>query len=256
MRRLLQKYRGALRFTLALLPVAAVAGYLVVGYQLDLYDAATLSAVVAQLGSTGALLAIGTAQTVLYAAVCAFAGYLLAQKLGLMRPLRLAYAPLLRTLAVSLPLGVLFSLDYWTFGAWLPGEAVQTSLAAGLTFRGWSSSILYGGIIEELMMRLFLMSLLAWLGWKLFFRRREAAPTGVIIAANVLAALLFAVGHLPATVGVFGALTPLVLLRCFLLNGGFGLVFGRLYRRYGIQYAMLSHALLHIVSKTVWTLLA
>ncbi len=41
---------------------------------------------------------------------------------------------------------------------------------------------------------------------------------------------------------------------CFLLNGGFGLLFGRLYRRYGIQYAMLSHALLHIVSKTVWTL--
>ena len=53
--------------------------------------------------------------------------------------------------------------------------------------------------------------------------------------------------------GVFGALTPLILVRCFLLNGGFGLVFGRLYRKYGIQYAMLSHALLHIVSKLIWT---
>lgn len=170
-----------------------------------------------------------------------------------MRPLRLEKRPLLRTLAVSIPLGVLFSLDYWTFGAWLPGTAVRDSAAAGLTVWGWSSAALYGGVMEELLMRLFLMSLLAFLGWKLFFRREKQSPTGVIIAANVLAALLFAAGHLPVTVGVFGALTPLILVRCFLLNGGFGLVFGRLYRKYGIQYAMLSHALLHIVSKLIWT---
>lgn len=50
----------------------------------------------------------------------------------------------------------------------------------------------------------------------------------------------------------FGGLTPLLVVRCFLLNGAFGLVFGWLYRKYGIQYAMLSHALLHIVSKTIW----
>ena len=69
---------------------------------------------------------------------------------------------------------------------------------------GWSSAALYGGVMEELLMRLFLMSLLAFLGWKLFFRREKQSPTGVIIAANVLAALLFAAGHLPVTVGVFG----------------------------------------------------
>ena len=34
----------------------------------------------------------------------------------------------------------------------------------------------------------------------------------------------------------------LVLLRCFLLNGELGLVFGWLYRKYGIQYAMIGHA--------------
>lgn len=254
MRRFLEKYRAALLFTLALLPIAAAAGYLVLRYQLDLYDPAALEMMAAQVGGVDALVAIGTAQTVLYAAVCGLFGYLLAQKLGLMRPLRLERTPLLRTLAVSLPLGVLFSLDYWTFGAWLPGDAVQSSLTAGLTAWGWTSSILYGGVIEEVMMRLFLMSLLALFGWKLFFRRHERVPEGVLIAANVLAALLFAAGHLPATVGIFGALTPLVLVRCFLLNGGFGLVFGRLYRKYGIQYAILSHALLHLVSKLVWTL--
>lgn len=254
MRKFLAKYRAPLRFTLALLPIAAAAGYLVIRYQLDLYDEAALAAILAQLGSAGALLAVGTAQAVAYAAVCGFFGYVLAEKLGLMRSFRLEKRPLLRTLAVSVPLGLLFSLDYWTFGAWLPGTAVRDPAAAALTFWGWSSSILYGGVMEEVFMRLFLMSLLAWLGWRLFFRRRETAPDGVIIAANILAALLFAAGHLPATAAAFGTLTPLLLARCFLLNGGFGLVFGRLYRRYGIQYAMLSHAVLHIVSKTVWTI--
>lgn len=254
MRQLLHKCRAALLFTLALLPLAAAAGYLVLRYQLELYDPAALDTMAAQVGGIGALVAIGTAQTVVYAAVCGFVGYLLAQKLGLMRPLRFARVPLLRTLAVSLPLGVLFSLDYWTFGTWLEAEVVQSSLTAGLTVWGWTSSLLYGGVIEEVLMRLFLMSLLAWLGWKLFFRRREQVPEGVLIAANVLAALLFAAGHLPATAGTFGTLTPLVLVRCFLLNGGFGLVFGRLYRKYGLQYAMLSHALLHLVSKLIWTL--
>lgn len=256
MKRFLTKYRSALRFTLALLPLAAAAGYLVIRYQMALYDESTMAAMVAQLGSTGALLAIGTVQTVVYVTAASFFGYILAEKLGLMRPLRLEKGPLLQTLAVSIPLGVLFSLDYWTFGVWLPGSAVRDSAAAGLTVWGWSSAVLYGGVVEELLMRLFLMSLLAFLGWKLFFRREKQPPTGVIIAANALAALLFAAGHLPATVGVFGTLTPLILARCFLLNGGFGLVFGRLYRKYGIQYAMLSHALLHIVSKLIWTVFA
>ena len=102
------------------------------------------------------------------------------------------------------------------------------------------------------MMRLFFMSLLAFLGWKLFFRRSETVPTSILIAANFISALLFAAGHLPATAAMFGALTPLPLLRCFLLNGAAGLVFGWFYRKFGIQYAMLSHALFHIVSRSIW----
>ena len=68
----------------------------------------------------------------------------------------------------------------------------------------------------------------------------------------MIAALLFAAGHLPATALTFGALTPLLVFRCFLMNGAFGLVFGRLYRKYGIQYAVLSHILFHVVARTIW----
>ena len=51
---------------------------------------------------------------------------------------------------------------------------------------------------------------------------------------------------------MFGELTPMLLLRCFLLNGAAGLLFGRFYRKYGIQYAILAHMLFHLVSRTIW----
>lgn len=242
--------KKALRFTLPLLPVAAVAGYFITGYQLESLDPAILADTVAQVGSLGVLTAITVLQTVAYAAACGFLGYLLAEKLGLMKPIRLEKKPLLVTLALSLVCGILFSLDYWTFGAWMP------ELRAGLdriTLNNWLGSILYGGMVEELMLRLFMMSLIAWLLWKLFCRKAEKPPVGILAGANILAAMLFAAGHLPATYMLFGSLTPLLLIRCFLLNGGFGLLFGWLYRKYGIQYAMLSHGSLHIVSKLIWT---
>ena len=72
-------------------------------------------------------------------------------------------------------------------------------------------------------------------------------------AANVMAAILFATGHLPATAVMMG-ITPMILFRCFLLNGGFGLLFGWLYRKYGLRYAMLAHGGCHVISKLIWIL--
>ena len=47
----------------------------------------------------------------------------------------------------------------------------------------------------------------------------------------------------------------MLIFRCFLINGAFGIVFGRLYRKHGIQYAMLAHILTHIVSRTIWLII-
>lgn len=238
-------------FALALLPIGAAAAYFTILYQIEsLVDAATLELAVSQLGSVEALIAVYVVQIMVYTFVCGFIGYILADKLGLMKPFRLEKKALKITLILSLIGGILFSLDYWTFGALIPG--IQEADAATLGWKVVLASVLYGGVIEELMLRLFMMSLIAWLIWKVFFRRFETAPTGAIIASNFISAILFAAGHLPATVMAFGELTPLILFRCFLLNGGFGLLFGWLYRKYGIQYSMLSHATLHIISKVIW----
>ena len=44
------------------------------------------------------------------------------------------------------------------------------------------------------------------------------------------------------------------LIIAVLLNGGFGLAFGWLYRRFGLRYAMIAHGGCHVVSKMIWLL--
>lgn len=246
----MKNLKKSLLFTLSLLPIAAVAGYFTILYQLEFLDAATVELAVSQLGSVEAMVVVYVVQTVCYAAFCGFVGHILASKLGLMRPIGFERRAVVTTLVLSVIGGILFSLDYWTFGAVIPG--IQEENAAMLNWTTVAACVLYGGVVEELMLRLFFMSLIAWLIWKLFCRKQTDVPAWVLAAANVIAAVCFAAGHLPATVQLFGTLTPLIIVRCFLLNGGFGLLLGWLYRRYGIQYAMLSHALLHVVSKAIW----
>jgi hypothetical protein len=248
----MNRLKKPLLFSLAVLPVVVIAAYFTALYQIDLYAPETLEAAIAQVGSKAVLNAVTIAQTVILIFLCSFFGYILSNKIGLWRPLRFEKGKLLRVLPLTILFGVLFSLDYWTFGNWLPG--IKESDSALLGVNGVLCEILYGGISEEIMLRLFVMSLLAFLIWKLFFRKTapEQLPTGVFIAANLLAAALFAAGHLPATITFFGTLTPLIVLRCFLLNGAFGVWFGYLYRKYGLSYAMLAHALVHVVSDVLW----
>lgn len=246
-----QSLKKPLRFSLLLLPVVAIAAALTVFYQFDLYDEATVALLIEQVGSLELVLVISMLQTVLYGFFASFFGYILAEKLGLLRPFGFQKKALWVTLVLAVVAGVVLGADPWTFGAVIP--ALQ-DVSAAITPVAVIAAILYGGIVEELLLRLFVLSLLAWLLWKVFFRKRETVPTGVLIAANVIAALLFAAGHLPATVMAFGELTPLLLFRCFLLNGGFGLIFGWLYRKHGIQYSMVCHAGAHIVSKLIWIL--
>ena len=109
------------------------------------------------------------------------------------------------------------------------------------------SGLLVGGVIEEVMMRLFFMSLLVLIISKLFYRHEKDIPVRVFAVANIISALLFAAGHLPGTAAMT-TLTPIVLFRCFLFNGGLGLCFGYLYRKYGIGYAMIAHGFAHLIS--------
>ncbi len=96
------------------------------------------------------------------------------------------------------------------------------------------------GVTEEVLLRLFVMTLLAWLG-RFLLRRRDERPTAAVLwSANLLAALLFGAAHLPAQAAV-SALTPVVVIAVIGLNAMGGVVFGWLYATRGLESAMVAH---------------
>ena len=238
--------------TLLFFALAGLVGGFFVGlYQLDSYPEEIRQEIAAQ-GLNPVLLGIITAvQAAGYGLILGAVGILLGKKTGLWKDERkLAKKPLILTAIAAILSGMLLILsDLLFFGNY--SDAIRESYAVKPTVTYILAAVVYGGVIEEVMLRLFFMSLLAFLLQKLF--RKESGTTSLLIAANLIAALLFAAAHLPATATLMG-LTPMILFRCFLLNGGLGLAFGWLYRKFGLRYAMLAHAGCHVVSKLIWIL--
>jgi membrane protease YdiL (CAAX protease family) len=104
----------------------------------------------------------------------------------------------------------------------------------------------YGGIVEELLLRLFLMTLIVWIIWKTVLKGQRPPTALVFWIAIVVAAILFGAGHLPAAAGIW-PLTLVVISRTILLNAILGIAFGFIYWQWGLEYAMLAHFCADIV---------
>jgi len=123
---------------------------------------------------------------------------------------------------------------------------------AGISALNGLLASFFGGISEELQLRLFVMTLLVWAFSSL--AKRVPKPW-VYWSAIVIAAVLFGVGHLPAA-GKIWPLTEIVVVRTVVLNAIGGLVFGWLYWRRGIEMAMLGHFSADIVLHVLTPLLS
>ena len=242
----MKKFKAPLRFGLRILPLCIFASLLTFFYRCSISEEA-MKAQATQMGGMAVFLLAGLLQMAVMGFLACFFGWILAHKLELPWSLKIEKMPLLRTFLAALTVGLLLFLDSLTLGKVYP--AIQEVNRQGQTLIGIAAAVLYGGIMEEILMRLLLMSLIAFLLWKLLGRKQISAPSWTLIAANLITALVFAAGHLPAALVFFGELTPTLLLRCFLLNGLAGLLFGWLYRRYGLSYAMLCHMGSHLVFK-------
>jgi hypothetical protein len=121
---------------------------------------------------------------------------------------------------------------------------VETATISGL-FSQLLLGLLYGGIVEELLLRWGVMSLLVWIGWRVIQRGQGQAHPALVWAAITLAAVLFGLGHLPAMAGLV-ELTPLIVFRTVLLNALGGMIFGWLYWRRSLEVAMVAHAAGHV----------
>lgn len=124
------------------------------------------------------------------------------------------------------------------FAPYLPAPMhLQVPVAARLGAGVGLLASFYGGIGEELLLRLFLMTLLVWLLSKFNGSRPRALHFWIGI---ILAAVLFGAGHLPAAAEIW-PLDALVVTRIIVLNSLAGLVFGWLYWKQGLESAMLAH---------------
>ena len=184
--------------------------------------------------------------TFLYGLLLACLGILLSKKVNLWKEFKPEKSAIIATVIITI-IGalILFPGDKLIFGHF--SSWVNESYLIKPAVYNIIGGILVGGVIEEVMMRLFLMSLLTLVLYKVFCKNKEDIPVAILIIANVLSALLFTAGHLPAT-AIATTLTPLLILRCFLFNVGLGLAFGYLYRKHGIVYAMSAHGCSHLVA--------
>lgn len=139
--------------------------------------------------------------------------------------------------ATGLLAGALIKVLDVGFHDYLPPASAPAADTIDLWKRALAS--LYGAVTEELICRLFLMTLVVWAAVKLSGRQR-APGIGLILLGVVAAALVFGLLHLPATAQVW-PLTPVVVSRAILLNAIGGIAFGILYWRYGLEHAMAAH---------------
>jgi membrane protease YdiL (CAAX protease family) len=139
--------------------------------------------------------------------------------------------------------GALITIGDKFFGQYLPQLTVVNGQMAI-----WKTLLasLYGGIVEELLLRLFCLSLVAWLLAKIFKSVEPSKNSLIMWSAIIFSSVLFGLGHLPITAALT-AITPLVVLRAIVLNGIGGLVFGWLYWKKGLEYAIAAHFIADIV---------
>jgi hypothetical protein len=229
---------AAILSVLAIVPVASV------------IVSATLSKVELPQVPLPLLFLVGAVQNLAILALVVWLGLKLSRRLGLRAPLLESW--LYSQSASNTRVGRTFTLSLLTGLA--VGIAVLISLLvlvprlpnlplvtiAGLSI--WKRFLMcfYGGVYEELLTRLFLLALIAWIasrGWRKTVPKLSA---GAFWFANIFAAILFGLGHLPAA-SLFMQITPLVVIAALVLNGVAGIAFGYLYRKHGLESAMIAH---------------
>ncbi|MEJ6949652.1 CPBP family intramembrane glutamic endopeptidase [Natronospora cellulosivora (SeqCode)] len=244
-----------LKISLFLGFIAFISGFFVVPYQMEVISEELVEEILESIPfSMNVLTLVSSLQLFVIAFVLSFLGLKLARKTSFSikildaifekRKVHVDRKSLLTSIISGVVLGlIIIGSDRFYFQNLIsmlaenPPEFSVLALLAG---------IFYGGVVEEILLRLFLMSLIVWICMKIFKFDKDNIFKGVYWMAIILTSVIFAAGHLPVTEMMFGELTSPLLLRAFLLNGIGGLIFGYLYWKKGFEYAVISHAFAHI----------
>ena len=191
-------------------------------------------------------------QPTVLVALCAALGLWAAPKVGFDAPAVRAWAehrPVFPALCPQLAPAALGGLAiaallvaFWTV---VRSQAFATPvLAVELPL---ATKLLYGGIVEEVLLRWGVMSLFVWIAWRVG-GAVHPVPARAVWSGLVASSALFAAGHLPVLYFLLpdppGWFVALALTANFVP----GMLFGWLYWRRGLEAAMIAHAVSHLVS--------
>ncbi len=226
-----------------------IGGFFTGCYQSSIATDGIKQQIIAQLGSMEVMILVASAQGALFAFLSAFIGLKVARKVNLKLNFKFDKNAIILSTIIGMVVAIIITVsDKFIFAEYLTSQETSYVFSPIYLMVG----IIYGGIVEELMLRLLVMSILVLILWKLFAKSKDknAIPSWTYITGIVLAATLFAAGHLPITSQTIGLSAPIV-IRCFALNGLGGIGFGYLYWKKGIAYSMFAHAATHVFMQAI-----
>lgn len=195
------------------------------------------------------LILIGVVQNLSILAAMVFVGLKLSAKLGLGAPLLEGWlagnssqdqwrTALKEGLITGVGIGVVLLILLLAVVPLLPN--LPFVAAAKLAVWKRFLACFYGGIYEEIVSRLFLLTLIAWLANKALRKTNTQLSSAAFWIANLVVAVLFGLGHLPSA-SLMMPITPLVVAVALIFNGIAAIAFGLLYRKRGLEAAMIAH---------------
>lgn len=199
------------------------------------------------------LIGVQALETIVFSGVIAGVGLILAPKVGIRMPLlwrwlaheQIGAAPPIIRVA-SLTGAATGAAIVFVVLAIIAPRVPAWPIGAEASVAVWKRLLacFYGGINEELLMHLFLLGIVLWLLQKI--SRRAPAGRQMFWIANVIVAILFGAGHLPAA-SLIMPVTSFTISMIVLMNGTASLVFGYLTWTRGIEAAMIAHFVADVV---------
>jgi membrane protease YdiL (CAAX protease family) len=242
-----------IKIWLILVLAASISGLLVIPYSLE-FAGQSFPPLPEFLG----IVLLGFLQYIVMFGLLAYLGLRISKKIELEpTPVLSGKTSLKEYLTISVVSGIAVGVSIVLLNLLLKSIFVFPDLGAGTGNPGALVGFLasfYGGIGEEVLLRLFFVPFLCLLiigAMKLLRLAKSWKYTDNIMWISVvIAAIVFGLGHLPGTAMIMAITFPVV-LRAVLLNGIGGVVFGWLFFRKGLEFAMISHfsadLVLHVV---------
>ena len=174
--------------------IGLVGGFFVGLYALESYSAEIQQQLITEMEKAGLhgvpadilLGIISAVQALAYGVILGGVGIYLAKKIGLWKDEKsLMKKPLMLSVIIGIVGGMTMILsDLLYFGNY--SQAIMDSYLVKPTIPYLIAMVTYGGVIEEVMLRLFFMSLIVFIFHKIFGKKNEKPTTVVFIISNFI----------------------------------------------------------------------